>query len=244
MVSGQQLTKIRPRKVREAAVCRRRGKAVAAFTWRLKSFRRCPGDAYPSLFWGRLRSPPPLSEKRLHKEVGRSWPVRCVLPQQSLSDIAQLLRETATMPNRPIWLALHHRARKLQQRPGREWKPQSTELVAYASEGPHVDVVVVTFVPHELWGHVCRRAYAGGCEGCAFKHARNAEIADSDATPALAQEYVGTLQVPVHNAQAVQVLQTGQGLSNPRHDDGLRERTGPRMQAFGDDAPEIPAVGE
>mmetsp|Transcript_53835 Transcript_53835/g.138701 ORF Transcript_53835/g.138701 Transcript_53835/m.138701 type:complete len:345 (+) Transcript_53835:289-1323(+) len=175
----------------------------------------------PDLCWDVLRCPAALAEERLLEERRRRWPEAGILLQQPLGHLAQLEREVA--PLLPGRVLLNHRPGKVDERGTHEGQVQRADLEADAAKRPHVHVVVVPVVPHQLWRHVRRRADAGGGKGRALQHTRDAEVADADAPPTLGEKDVRALEVSMHDALGVQVPQTEQRLPQPGEHRLLRQ---------------------
>mmetsp|Transcript_46941 Transcript_46941/g.108508 ORF Transcript_46941/g.108508 Transcript_46941/m.108508 type:complete len:211 (-) Transcript_46941:503-1135(-) len=169
-----------------------------------QDFGRCHGS--PDLCGWFQRSTPTWCEEWLLQHLCSRRPLVDALVQQPLRDIPELFCVVA-IPQRPGRALLHDLACELEQRPRRERQVQSTELEADATQRPHVHVVVVALIPHQLRRHVRRRADNRGGPRCAVKDARDAKVADADASPALAQKDVGALEVAVHHALPVEVLE-------------------------------------
>lgn len=74
-----------------------------------------------------------------------------------------------------------------------------------------------------------------------MKNCRNTKITDSNAPPPLAEKNVGTLEVPMHDALLVQVLESQEGLPQSREDHGLGKHP-LRHLRLPDDAAEIPIL--
>mmetsp|Transcript_32126 Transcript_32126/g.92357 ORF Transcript_32126/g.92357 Transcript_32126/m.92357 type:complete len:222 (-) Transcript_32126:44-709(-) len=104
-------------------------------------------------------------------------------------------------------------------------------------------MVVVALIPHQLWRHVGWRPDDGGREGRALEDAGDAEVADADPPPALAQEDVGALQVAVYDTLIMQVFQARKSLPRPAEDYGLWDGPLGRLR-LGDHAPEVSVLCE
>ena len=120
---------------------------------------------------------------------------------------------------RPVDDAVHQR----QQRIRRERVLERRDLVRHAPEGPDVGLQRVRLVLAHLRTQVIRRPSHGGGEIVRpLQHARDTEIPElHDA--AAAEEDVLRLQIAVHNAHGVDVVQRERDLRGPVQDLALRE---------------------
>ena len=110
-----------------------------------------------------------------------------------------------------------------QQRIGGERVTQGGDLVRHAPERPHVALERVRLVGAHLRGEVVGRArHRGGKVVCSLQHPADAEVAQLD-HPAAAEEDVLGLQVAVHDAHAVDVVQRECDLGDPVQHLPLRE---------------------